>query len=184
MELGGLRILKTNIRGKHLKLTAPIKDYVIRKMAKLDKHFRNSDEIEATVLFRISGMDQIVEVTIPSKNIIVRAESRAKDLYSAIDLVIDKLDRQLRKNKSKMRKIYSQRDDQGINLEVEPEEEENLATIVKRKRLEIKPMGEEEAVLQMELLNHDFFVFDNVNTDTMCVLYKRKDGNYGIIETN
>ena len=97
-------ILKFNIRGNKLEVTKPIKSYIEEKIGRLDKYFENPDEITANVVVRVHGIDQIVEVTIPMKKIILRAEERNKDLYSAIDLVGDKIERQIRKNKTKMSK--------------------------------------------------------------------------------
>jgi len=140
--------------------------------------------MRANVVVRISGIDQIVEVTIPAKKVILRAEDRGKDLYAAIDLVTEKLERQIRKNKTKMQKKNVKNRFEDFNVEFEAIEEATDSVIVKRKNIEVKPMNEEEAVLQMELLGHDFFVFKRDNDESVCVLYRRKDGNYGIIETN
>lgn len=176
--------MKFNIRGKKLKVTAPIQKYIEEKIGKLDKYFENPDELTANIVVRISGIDQIVEVTIPAKKVILRAEEREKDLYAAIDLVSEKLERQIRKNKTRMqhKKIRPRLVDFNLEFEQDtPEEEEEK--IVKRKQIEMKPMSEEEAILQMELLGHDFFVFFDTDNGTNCVLYRRKAGNYGIIET-
>ena len=134
---------------------------------------------------RISGLDQIVEVTIPVRKIILRREERDKDLYAAIDLVCDKLERQIRKNKTRMNKkpVKPNLVDFNISFEVDKQELDNNK-VVKRKKLEMKPMDEEEAILQMELLGHEFFVYQDIDAENVCILYKRKDGNYGIIETN
>ena len=140
-----------------------------------------ADEINANVLFRIQGKNQIVEVTVPIKKYILRAEEANEDLYASIDLVVEKLERQIRKNKTRI-KERKVKDIPVINFEAIIEEEPKT-TIVKRKSVEMKPMDEEEAVLQMELLGHEFFVFQDIDTDSISVLYKRKDGNYGIIET-
>lgn len=178
-------LMKFNIRGKKVEVTEPIKNYVETKLGKLNKYFENSDELTANVLIRIRGNEQIVEVTIPAPKVILRAEERHNDLYAAIDLVTDKLERQIRKNKTRVNNKHSKVDimDFIVELEIEANPEEKEA-IVKRKQIEMKPMSEEEAVLQMELLGHEFFVFNEVESGNTCVLYKRKDGNYGIIETN
>jgi putative sigma-54 modulation protein len=176
--------MKFNIRGNKLKVTEPIKEYLEEKVGKLDKYFSNSDEITANIVVRISGHDQIVEVTIPAKKVILRAEQRDKDLYAAIDLVVEKLERQIRKNKTKMKKKVFKSHFEDFNTKFEVKEEEHSTSkLVKRKQIEMKPMSEDEAILQMELLGHDFFVFLNTNIAAISVLYKRKDGDYGIIET-
>ena len=173
--------MKYVIRGEKVEITEAIKKYITEKIGKLDKYFSNPEEIKANVLVRIRGVEQIVEVTIPIKKIVLRCEERDEDLYKAIDLASDKLERQLRKNKTKMMK---QKKDvtKAIRFEeMEPIEEKE--EIVKRKKIEMKPMSEEEAMMQMDLIDHDFFVYKDVETKTVNVIYKRKDGNYGLIET-
>ena len=173
--------MKLTVRGNKLEVTDSIRNYVEEKLGKLDKYFEEADEINANVLFRIQGKNQIVEVTVPIKKYILRAEEANEDLYASIDLVVEKLERQIRKNKTRI-KERKVKDIPVINSEAIIEEEPKT-TIVKRKSVEMKPMDEEEAVLQMELLGHEFFVFQDIDTDSISVLYKRKDGNYGIIET-
>lgn len=174
--------MRFNIRGKKLEVTPSLKEYVEEKIGKIDKYFENSDNIEANVLIKISGNDQVVEVTINTHGLILRAEESSKDLYSSIDLVVEKLDRQIRKNKTKLHKKVSKGTFKEINAIEEPVKEEN-SSIVKRKNIDMKPMSEDEAILQMELLDHDFFVFKNMENNDVNVLYRRKDGNYGLIET-
>ena len=171
-----------NIRGDKLKVTDAIRDYVEEKLGKLDKYLENPNEITASVSLKIRGNEQTVEVTIPLKKVILRSEESSKDLYAAIDLVTDKLERQIRKNKTRMHKKVSKEIIQGFNLEFESDIDEEDGIIVKRKKIEMKPMSEEEAILQMTMLGHEFFVFINEEGATS-VLYKRKDGNFGIIET-
>lgn len=174
--------MKYVIRGEKVEITEAIKKYITEKIGKLDKYFSNTEEIKANVLVRIRGVEQIVEVTIPIKKIVLRCEERDEDLYKAIDLASDKLERQLRKNKTKMMK---QKKDvtKAIRFEeMEPIEEKE--EIVKRKKIEMKPMSEEEAMMQMDLIDHDFFVYKDVETKTVNVIYKRKDGTFGIIETD
>mgnify|MGYP004486651713 FL=1 len=174
--------MKYVIRGEKVEITEAIKKYITEKIGKLDKYFSNPEEIKANVLVRIRGVEQIVEVTIPIKKIVLRCEERDEDLYKAIDLASDKLERQLRKNKTKMMK---QKKDvtKAIRFEeMEPIEEKE--EIVKRKKIEMKPMSEEEAMMQMDLIDHDFFGYKDVETKTVNVIYKRKDGTFGIIETD
>ena len=175
--------MKMNIRGSKIKITSAINDYIENKIGKLDKYLENPDEIIANVVVKVKGKDQTVEVTIPMKKFILRAEDTHSDLYAAIDLVSEKLERQIRKNKTRMKKkVGKELLDFNINFKTEKEESEN-GRIVKRKLVETKPMNEEEAILQMNLLGHDFFVFTNEATNQINILYKRKDMNYGIIET-
>ena len=174
-----------NIRGSKLEVTEAIKAYIEKRIGRLDKYFENPGEMKANVLVHPSGVSQVVEVTIPAPKVILRAEDRDKDLYTAIDGVVEKLERQIRKNKTKMRhKIHNERFT-FMNMDFDiTEEEENKNTIIKRKQVDVKPMSEEEAVLQMDLLGHDFFVFKNAEDGHISVVYKRKVNNYGIIETH
>ena len=174
--------MKLNIRGDKVTITKSIKDYIEDKKSRLDKYFVNTKGVEGKVLIRIRNDEQIIEVTIPTSRFTLRAEERDQDLYTAIDLVIDKLERQIRKNKTRLNDKYKDLDkfEMSFNFDV-PEEEIDDVKIVKRKNVEMKPMDEEEAILQMELLNHDFFVFKNIDEECVSVLYERKDGKLGII---
>ncbi len=175
--------MKINTRGDKILVTDGIKNHVESKLKKLEKYFDNHDEISANVLVKIGGRNQIVEVTIPTNHFTLRAEEANDDLYAAVDLVIDKLERQIRKNKSRLEKRLKKETIKEMNydFEIEDDEEDNNK-IVKRKELDTKPMSEEEAILQMNLLGHTFFIFKNAKNENVCVLYKRKDNNYGIIE--
>ena len=175
--------MKFNIHGKKLEVTESIKEYIENKIGRLDKYFDNPDNITATVSIKLSGKKQVVEVTINTHSFVIRGEESNNDLYASIDLVSDKIERQIRKNKTRMHKKINKDKIKDFNLAYESEPEEKNDIIVKRKIIETKPMDEEEAILQMELLGHDFFVFKNANTDEFNIIYKRKEGNYGIIET-
>jgi len=170
--------MKINIHGRKIEVTDSIKNYIEEKLKRLDKYFENPEEISATAVVKVRSNDQIIEVTIPSKRFTLRAEESNNDLYAAIDLVVDKIERQIRKNKTKIKKNYKE----VLNYDFE-EIESETEEVVKRKIIDMKPMSEEEAILQMNLLGHDFFVFENIDTDTISVLYKRKDGNIGILIT-
>lgn len=177
--------MKYNIRGDKLEVTDAIGNYVESKLDRLNKYFKD-DDILANVLLRVRGNSQIIEVTIPTDKFILRSEEEDKDLYAAIDLVTDKLERQIRKNKTRLNKQNIDNKYKEFNFDYElPEGEESSENevIVKRKKLEMKPMDEEEAILEMNLLGHEFFVYKDMHTDKINVLYKRKDGNYGLIET-
>lgn len=174
--------MKYNIRGDKMIITDAIKDYTETKLGKLEKYFKD-DDITANVLAKVRGNSQIVEVTIPTSKFILRSEEENEDLYAAIDLVSDKLERQIRKNKTRLnRNIKDSVKEFNFDFDIK-EEEESKEKIVKRKNIEMKPMDEEEAILEMELLGHSFFVYKDMDTDKICVLYKRKDGDYGLIET-
>ena len=174
--------MKYNIRGDKMIITDAIKDYAETKLGKLEKYFKD-DDITANVLAKVRGKSQIVEVTIPTSKFILRSEEENEDLYAAIDLVSDKLERQIRKNKTRLnRNIEDSVKEFNFDFDIK-DEEESKEKIVKRKNIEMKPMDEEEAILEMELLGHSFFVYKDMDTDKICVLYKRKDGDYGLIET-
>ena len=177
--------LKYNIRGDKLEITDAINNYVESKLDRLNKYFKE-DDVLANVLLRVRGTSQIIEVTIPTDKFILRSEEEDKDLYAAIDLVTDKLERQIRKNKTRLNKQNNDNKFKEFNFDYEvlAEETADEEVIVKRKNIEMKPMDEEEAILQMNLLGHEFFVYKDMHTNKVCVLYKRKDGNYGLIETN
>ena len=178
-------MMKYNIRGDKLEVTDAIGNYVESKLDRLNKYFKE-DEILANVLLKVRGNDQIIEVTIPTDKFILRSEEADKDLYAAIDLVTDKLERQIRKNKTRLNKQNYDNKFKEFNFDYEIKEEEESSeneVIVKRKKLEMKPMDEEEAILEMNLLGHEFFVYKDMHTDNINVLYRRKDGNYGLIET-
>ena len=177
--------MKYNIRGDKLVVTDAINNYVESKLDKLNKYFKE-DDILANVLLRVRGTSQIIEVTIPTDKFILRSEEEDKDLYAAIDLVADKLERQIRKNKTRLNRqnIDNKYKDFNFDYELTEDEESNdNEKIVKRKNIEMKPMDEEEAILEMNLLGHSFFVYKDMHTNNICVMYKRKDGNYGLIET-
>ena len=172
--------MQIKIRGNKIDITDSMKEYVKEKLSKLDKY--SLEEFEASVLVKVRNYTQKVEVTIPLKTLILRAEEEANDFYSAVDLVVNKLERQIRKNKTKLKR----KEKGGIKeLNMEnildiPEEEEKE---VKRKKVEIKPMNLDEAILQMELLGHNFYMYKDSDLDSIALVYKRHDGGYGVIET-
>lgn len=178
--------MKFTIHGDKVKVTEPIQQYIENKIGRLDKYLENPDDIHAKIAIRVRGIEQIVEVTIPVKKVILRGEETHKDLYAAIDLVSEKIERQIRKNKTRLNQTKSRETYVGmvVDFELQADEPQEVNKVVKRKNLEMKPMSEEEAILQMELLGHEFFIYKDSKTNEICVLYHRKDGNYGIIETH
>lgn len=174
--------MKINIHGDKIEVTPAIKEHIATKIAKLDRYFENPDEIVAKVIIRVRGLEQIIEVTVPASKFTLRAEETHNDLYAAADLVIDKLERQIRKNKTRLNRYKHEPSNFNLDLNFEVTEEVSEEDkIIKRKDIDSKPMDEEEAILQMNLLNHDFFVFKNTDEDCVSVIYLRKDGHYGII---
>jgi len=168
------------IRGDKIKITDAMKDYIEEKLGKLDKYLKDSESIRANVVVKVKNINQIVEITIPLKNIILRSEESQDDFYKAVDKTVDKLERQIRKNKTRLSK-HSKVSKEIIIEDTEVEEDKE--NIIKRKKIEIKPMNEEEAILQMELLGHEFYMYMDSEKDKHCVVYKRKDGGYGILES-
>lgn len=175
--------MNINIRGDKIKVTQAIKNYIMDKMSRLDKYFEEPNSIDVHVLIRAKNNIETIEVTIPTNKYTLRAEQSAEDLYAAIDLVIDVLERQIRKNKTKLnnRKKADPDLDLAFLEPMKDDVKEDKGKIVKRKTVESKPMSIEEAVLQMELIDHDFFIYDDVDEECTAVVYKRKDGNYGVI---
>ena len=172
------------IRGSKLEITEAMESYAKEKLTKLDKYIEDQ-EAKATVVVKVSGHLHKVEVTIPLKSLILRAEESQEDFYAAIDLVIDKLERQIRKNKTRIAssKKKEVRDFAYNYIEEIDDEEDEEPSVIKRKKIDLKPMDEEEAILQMELLGHSFYLYKDSETNNATLVYKRKDGNYGIIES-
>ena len=175
--------MKITLRGKNIEITEAIEEKVSEKLSKLDKYFIVSENVEAKVLVRTYPYGQKIEVTIPTEYVLLRAEVVDQDLYNAIDLVIDKLEGQIRKYKTRLNR-KSKDNKLAFNLaSIEPLEEEEEDVLVKTKTITPKPMDMEEAIMQMELIGHSFFVYRDTETDAISIVYRRKDGDYGLIET-
>lgn len=175
--------MKITLRGKNIEITEAIEEKVSEKLSKLDKYFIVSENVEAKVLVRTYPYGQKIEVTIPTEYVLLRAEVVDQDLYNAIDLVIDKLEGQIRKYKTRLNR-KSKDNKLALNIaSIEPLETEEEDVLVKTKTISPKPMDMEEAIMQMELIGHSFFVYKDTETNLISVVYKRHDGNYGLIET-
>lgn len=174
------------IRGDKMKITEAMNNYINEKLGRLDKYLENSDTVRANVIVKVRNHEQKVEITIPLKSYILRSEETKEDFYAAVDKTIDKLERQVRKNKTRLmsKKVKTSYDFNFSKIEVADEKEKEDHKVVKRKTVEVKPMNEEEAILQMELLGHQFYMFKDSDTDKDAVVYKRNDGNYGLIESD
>lgn len=173
--------MKYNIRGEKVEITQSIRSYIEDKIGKLDKYFENPDDVTANVVIKVRGKEQKIEITVPAMHYTLRSEESHDDLYAAIDLTVDKLERQIRKNKTRINSRIKKNVIQNFEMDLEDSFDDDNSKVLKRKKIDMKPMDEEEAILQIELLNHDFFVFKNIDEDCVSVLYKRKDGSYGII---
>ncbi|MDO4518282.1 MAG: ribosome-associated translation inhibitor RaiA [Bacillota bacterium] len=173
--------MKTIITGKNYTPSDKLKETVEKKFAKLDKYF--SDEITGYVMTIKEKGGYKVEATINTKKNIFRAETKADDPYDCVDRCIEKLSSQMSKFKTKLQKKYKGQKDFGFEALPEVEGENEEISVVKSKKFQLEPMNAEEAIMQMEMLNHDFFVYLNMETDSVNVVYKRKDGQYGVLET-
>ncbi len=174
--------MRYTITGRNIEITPALRESVEEKLAKLSKFF--SKDTEAKVTLSVQKGAQKIEVTIPTKQGFIRAEQESEDMYASIDLVEDIIERQIKKYKNKLidkKQSALSFSDFFVN-DYEPLPDEDQIRIVKSKKFSIKPMDPEEACLQMELLGHSFYVFRNALTDEVSVVYKRKDGAYGIIE--
>ena len=169
------------IRGDKLKITDAMNDYIEEKLGKLDKYLKNSDDVRVNVIVKVKNHEQRVEITIPLKTYILRSEETKDDFYAAVDKAVDKLERQIRKNKTRMmsKQVKTNIDFDMSVIESEKEEDNK---ILKRKVVDVKPMNEEEAIIQMELLGHQFYMYKDSESEKISVVYKRTDGNYGILE--
>ena len=166
-----------NVRGENIKITSAIRQYAENKISRVEKYFK--DTPEATV-----HVNAKVEVTIPLPRLTLRAEEISQDLYGSIDLVVDKLERQMKKYKTRInRKSREKGIPEAIFHEVgnESNDSDNEIAIVRSKSISVKPMSAEEAVLQMEMLGHSFFIFENSEDETISLVYKRRNGKYGLI---
>ena len=180
-------MIKYSIRGENIEVTEAIRSYVEAKLGKIQKYFHADQELKARVNLKVyKEKTAKVEVTIPIGAVTLRAEDVSQDMYGSIDLVVDKIGRQIRKNKTKIAKKNREKLPTGqvftTEFEAEPAEESVARKVVRTKHIDLKPMDVEEAILQMELLGHDFFIYTDSEDHTTNVLYKREDGNYGLIE--
>lgn len=173
--------MKFIVSGKNFEITNALKDRVISKMGKLSKFFQ--PDTEAHITMSVEKNRQIVEVTIHFNGVVIRGEVSEPDMYASIDKVIDIVEKQILRNKTRLEKRLR---DGAFRVDTPdaPREvlEETDFKVMRSKKFPVKPMDVEEAILQMNLIGHEFFVFSNASTRQVNVVYKRKDGNYGLIE--
>lgn len=176
-------MIKYSIRGENLEVTEAIRSYVESKLEKVAKYFREDQELDARINLKVYREKTAkVEVTIPIGSITLRAEDVSQDMYGSIDLVVDKIERQIRKNKTKIEKKNRNKVATGQVFNNFEEEETVTSRVVRSKHIDLKPMDLEEALLQMELLGHDFFIYRDVDDNSTHVIYKREDGDIGLLE--
>lgn len=182
-----------NIRGKNVDVTQNLREYVEKRVGKITRYFENIDEV--SVLLAVEKGRHIVEVTaeIPRSGLVLRGQESTADMYSSIDLVVEKLERQIRKQKTKLERRFRgggfkgelfAEEQKAARAEAAQEDESEEYPVVKTKRFVVKPMDVQEAIMQMNLLNHSFFVFRDAQTENFCVVYRRNDGAYGLLESD
>lgn len=173
--------MAVNVRGKNIDVTPALRDYVEKKVVTITKQFKTVGDISAVM--RVEKGQHIVEVTVPASGIVLRAQESTKDMYSSIDLVVDKIERQIHKYKTRLmkRKYNNFRDVTPVVASAKEEADDGEFKIVRNKKYVLRPMNVQEAVMQMNLLNHDFFIFFDADSEVVSVVYKRKDGDYGLI---
>ncbi|MDR7869439.1 MAG: ribosome-associated translation inhibitor RaiA [Tissierellaceae bacterium] len=171
-----------NYAGKNMEVTNALRDVTEKKLSKLDKYFPK--DIQGNVTFSTQKNRKIIEVTINLPGTIIRAEESSDDMYASIDKAIDILERQIRKYKTRLQRTY--KNGETIRFEnvvpLSKDDELDKPKLVRKKIFALKPMSSDEAILQMELLRHNFFVFMDSDTEDVNVVYKRKDGDYGLIQ--
>jgi putative sigma-54 modulation protein len=170
--------MKVQVRGRNVEVTNALKEYVEKRLGKLVKYLDLIEEAQVTLT--VEKDSHRVEVTIPINGIILRGEETTGDMYASIDLVVEKLEKQIERYKGR---LYRRLGRQNTEVKAgDNKKEEDGPRIVRTKRFAMKPMSVDEAVMQMNLLGHSFFVFSNADTEKVNVVYRRKDGNYGLIE--
>ncbi|HHW75090.1 MAG TPA: ribosome-associated translation inhibitor RaiA [Firmicutes bacterium] len=176
--------MEITVRGKNIEVTDALVDYANKKVNKLTKYLDRPKE--AQVVMSVIRNEHIVEVTVILNGLILRGEESTGDMYASIDMVVDKLEKQLVKYKTRLSRSLRQQGLRALGEKLAAPEAREKETeedrVVKTKRFPLKPMHLEEAIMQMNLLGHDFFVFANAETEIVNVLYRRKDGDYGLIE--
>jgi putative sigma-54 modulation protein len=178
--------MQFNVRGLNMEITDALQEYLERKIGRIEKYFDAPLDSEVHVTMSVVRDKHNVEVTIPLNGVLLRAEEKSEDMYASIDRVEEKLERQIRKHKTKLNRKFRQNGSLKTFFNdnvptITTTEEEDLDEVVRTKRFNFKPMDVEEAILQMDLLGHSFFVFSNTVSNEMNVIYKRQDGRYGLI---
>lgn len=169
------------VRGKNVEVTPALRDYAEKKVGKIERFF--NIPLTAQVTMQVQRDRHIVEVQVPLNGMLLRGEEASGDMYSSLDLVVEKLEKQIDKFKTRLgRRLRAAEAGEAQAISEAETAEEREYQVVRTKRFLVKPMGVDEAILQMNLLGHDFFVFANSETDRINVVYRRKDGNYGLID--
>lgn len=182
-------MLEFIVRGENIEVTEAIKDYVVKRLSRLERYLSDDNKYVAHVNVR-SYQERTfkIEVTIQLPYLLLRAEDTQSDLYQAIDFVSEKLERQIRKYKTKVNRKSREKGYKGISTFTDDVDEDEMPEqefeVVRTKHLSLKPMDVEEAILQMDLLGHSFFIFEDAETESPAIVYKRKDGKYSVLDTD
>ena len=193
--------MQLQVSGRNLDITEPIREYAERKLARIERHLTEDTRVDLELAIernRSISANQYAELTVWTKGPVLRAHESANDMYAAIDLAVDKLDRQVRRYRERRRHWRPHHQARGVDAllplsdadEAEAVEADAngsepalpIPTVVKTKRFNMKPMHPDEAALQLELVGHEFYVFLNAESDAVAVIYRRRDGNLGVIE--
>ncbi len=178
--------MRLQVKGKNVEVSDSLKTYAQEKLSKLDKHLNDAARLELELAVEKNpsiAESQIAEGTIWTKGPVLRARESSPDMRASIDMLVEKLERQARRYRDKRRPRPSRSPSAAVEAETAPVAvDEEAPVIVKTKQFPVKPMTPEEAVLQLELIGHDFFVFQNAETTDVNVVYRRRDGDYGLIE--
>ncbi|MGH3042289.1 MAG: ribosome hibernation-promoting factor, HPF/YfiA family [Gaiellaceae bacterium] len=178
--------MRLQVKGKNVEISDSLKNYAQEKLGKLEKHLNDAARLELELAVEKNpsiAESQIAEATIWTKGPVLRARESSPDMRASIDMLVAKLERQARRYRDKRRSRSGRTGGNAVEAATIPVvADEESPVIVKTKQFAVKPMTPEEAVLQLELINHDFFVFQNAETTDVNVVYRRRDGNYGLVE--
>ncbi|MFC5700845.1 ribosome hibernation-promoting factor, HPF/YfiA family [Cohnella faecalis] len=185
--------MKYNIRGQRMEVTDALREYVERKLSRLERYFEAPPQSDVHVTLAVTKGQHAIEVTIPLTGVMLRAEEKREDMYASVDFVVDKLERQIRKHKTKVnrklkqtgasRSLFKEESGSGYGVATLAPEDDDEWQVIRTKRFNLKPMDVEEAILQMNMVGHNFYLFSNSDTKEVNVVYRRDDGRYGLIES-
>ena len=180
-------MINYKVHGRNLKVTPSMKEYAIKRISKIERYFEDDVDSIAHINFKVyPNKSYKTEVTIPLPYLTLRAEETSKDLYASIDLTVDKIDRQIKKYKTRVnhkarQKGYKHLDFETTSQPISQDDNQPELKIVRTKSIDVKPMSVDEAILQMKLLNHSFFIFKNAKTNETNIVYQRDHGQFGLI---
>ncbi len=176
--------MKYQIVGRNVKVTKAMEDAIYKKMSRMERYFKDDEDIKCVATICTTRLDQTIEIAINTSNLDLRAKYSGRDFYEALDLCVDRLEGQMRKVKTQLDRTKKKSLGDNILLEMLKEVDDNDydGSIVRRKKLKLTPMDEDEALTRMDALGHSFFVYLDSQTGLVNVLYAREDSGYGVIE--